>query len=127
METSLASLRNSNVQLKTIKIQGVSGLPTARLKAVAQRKVLNGYQPMIAADEMPPFTPRPPKCRYNRHESLDVGGQSMYEEDEDPSAPEVVTGSEKHSPHITTTSTKSKRQLIVVGDTLLRATEGPIC
>jgi len=34
---------------------------------------------------------------------------------------------ELNTPYITTTSTRKKRRVIVVGDSLLKGTEGPIC
>ncbi|XP_040974865.1 uncharacterized protein LOC121232493 [Aquila chrysaetos chrysaetos] len=65
--------------------------------------------------------------RYNRYEALDVESQSMCDVDDGPSAPEVSPRSERSTPHITTTSIRKKRQVIVVGDSLLRGTDDPIC
>ena len=61
---------------------------------------------------------------YNRYEALDVEGQSMGD---GPSAPEVLPRSERPILHIMTTSMRRKKRVIVVGDSLLRGTEGPLC
>ena len=61
---------------------------------------------------------------YSRYEALGVEGQSM---DDGPSTPEVLPRSERPTRCILSTSTRKKRQVIVVGDCLLRGTEGPIC
>ncbi|KAK4831411.1 hypothetical protein QYF61_017542 [Mycteria americana] len=47
---------------------------------------------------------------YNRYEALDVEGQSMDDVDDGPSTPEVLPGSERPTPCITTTSIRKKRQ-----------------
>lgn len=64
---------------------------------------------------------------YNRFEGLDVEGQSMDDVDDGPPTPEVLPRSERPTPCITTNSMRKKRRVIVVGDSLLRGTEGPIC
>ena len=64
---------------------------------------------------------------YDRYEALDVEGQSMDDVDDGPSPPEVLPRSERPSPCITTTSTRKKRWVIVVGDSLLRGAEGRTC
>lgn len=51
----------------------------------------------------------------------------MDEEDEGTSTLEVLTGSERPSSCIMTTSMRKERQVIVVCDSLLRGTAGPIC
>ncbi|KAK4822673.1 hypothetical protein QYF61_019040 [Mycteria americana] len=43
------------------------------------------------------------------------------------STPEVSPRSEERTSHINTTSTRKRRRVIVVGDSLLKGTEGPIC
>ncbi|XP_054680227.1 collagen alpha-1(I) chain-like [Grus americana] len=47
--------------------------------------------------------------------------------DDSRATPEVSPRPERPTPHIVTTSTKKKRQVTVVGDSLLRGTEGPVC
>ena len=64
---------------------------------------------------------------YNGYASLDVEDQSMDDVNDGLSTPEVLPRSERPTPHITTTSTRKKRWVIVVGGSLLRGTEGPIC
>ncbi|KAK4808505.1 hypothetical protein QYF61_005822 [Mycteria americana] len=64
---------------------------------------------------------------YNRYEALEVEDQSMDDGDDSPSKTEVLPRSEKHTFHINTTSARKRRRVIVVGDSLLRGTEGPIC
>jgi len=44
-----------------------------------------------------------------------------------PSAPEESWRTKRPTPCITTISTRKKRRVIVVGDSLLKETEGPIC
>lgn len=55
------------------------------------------------------------------YEALEGECQSTRDEDE---GPEVLTGSERPKPDITTTSVKKKRWVLVVGDSFLRGTEG---
>jgi len=62
---------------------------------------------------------------YSRYEALDVEGQLMGDMDGDP--PEVFLESERSTRDIATTSTREKRRDIVVGNSLLRGTEGPLC
>ncbi|KAK4810556.1 hypothetical protein QYF61_004519 [Mycteria americana] len=64
---------------------------------------------------------------YNRYEALEVAGQSMEDGDDSPSTPEVSPRSEERTSCINTTSTRKRRRVIVVGDSLLKGTEGPIC
>ncbi|KAK4815580.1 hypothetical protein QYF61_004097 [Mycteria americana] len=64
---------------------------------------------------------------HNRYEALEVAGQAMEDGDDGPSTPEVSPRSEEHTSHINTTSMRKRRRVIVVGDSLLRGTEGPIC
>ncbi|KAK4826058.1 hypothetical protein QYF61_004173 [Mycteria americana] len=61
------------------------------------------------------------------YEALEVEGQSMEDGDDSLSTPEVSPRSEERTSRINTTSTRKRRQVIVVGDSLLRGTEGPIC
>ncbi|KAK4817118.1 hypothetical protein QYF61_027981 [Mycteria americana] len=51
----------------------------------------------------------------------------MEDGDDSPSTPEVSPRSEKCTSHINTTSTRKRRWVIVVGNSLLRGTEGPLC
>ena len=51
----------------------------------------------------------------------------MDDVDDGPSTPEVLPTSERPTPYITTTSTRKKKWVMVVGDYLLRETDGPIC
>ncbi|KAK4825626.1 hypothetical protein QYF61_001306 [Mycteria americana] len=64
---------------------------------------------------------------HNRYEALEVEGQSMEDGDDGPSIPEVSPRSERQTFHINITSARKRRQVIVVGDSLLRGNEGPIC
>ena len=73
-----------------------------------------------------PTTP-PQVPLYNRYEGLAVEYQSVDDVGVDPSTPEELRRPERPTPHITTTSTKKKRQVIVAGRSLLKGTEGPIC
>ena len=50
----------------------------------------------------------------------------MDDVDDGPSTPEVLPESERPIPCIPTTSTRKKRWVIVVDDSLLRGTEGPL-
>ena len=63
---------------------------------------------------------------HNRYEALEVEGQSMEDGDDSLSTPEVSPRSERTS-CINTTPTRKRRWVIVVGDSLLRGTEGLIC
>ena len=76
----------------------------------------------------PSLSTSPPQVPlYNRYEALEGEGQSMEDGDDSLSTPEVSPRSEECTSRINTTSTRKKRQVIAVGDSLLRGTEGPIC
>ncbi|XP_053823847.1 uncharacterized protein LOC128801764 isoform X1 [Vidua chalybeata] len=61
----------------------------------------------------------------NRYEALDLDSQTDdLEENYLPSEPPNYDSSKKS---ITTSNVKKKRRVIVVGDSLLRGTEGPVC
>ena len=64
---------------------------------------------------------------YNRYEALAVEGHSKEDMDDSRATPEVSARPEGPTPCIVTTSTKKQRRVLLVGDSLLRATEGPIC
>jgi len=64
---------------------------------------------------------------YNRYEDLDVECQTRDDVHDGPCTPEMLLRSERSTPCITTTTKRKKRQVTVVGDSLLRGTEGPIC
>ena len=64
---------------------------------------------------------------YNRCEALAVEGHSKEDTDDSQATPEVSPRPERPTPRIVTTSTRKKRRFIVVGDSLLRGTEGAIC
>ncbi|KFV15623.1 hypothetical protein N340_04099, partial [Tauraco erythrolophus] len=63
----------------------------------------------------------------NRDEALEVEGPSMDDEAEGPSALEVSPGSERTTRCIKIASTGKKRRVMVIGDSHLRGSEGPIC
>jgi len=63
---------------------------------------------------------------HNRYEALAVEDQSVDDMDVNPSAPEEMWRTERPTPCITTTSTTKKRRVILVGDSFLKRTEGPI-
>ncbi|KAK4823952.1 hypothetical protein QYF61_008338 [Mycteria americana] len=78
--------------------------------------------------QRPSLPTSPPQVPlYSRYEALEVEGQSMEDGDDSPSKPEVSPRSEECTSRINTTSTRKRRRVIVVGDSLLRGTEGPIC
>lgn len=58
---------------------------------------------------------------YNRYEVLDVEGQSVEDVDGSLSTPEMSSRSERLTPCIMTTSTRKNRQVLVVGDSLLKS------
>ncbi|KAK4821699.1 hypothetical protein QYF61_027463 [Mycteria americana] len=69
---------------------------------------------------------QPPVPLYNRYEALEVEGQSMEDGDDSPSTPDVSPRSEERTSRINTTSARKRRWVIVVGDSLLRGTKGPL-
>jgi len=64
---------------------------------------------------------------HNRYEALDVEDKVMDGAGVDPSTSEEAQRSEGPPSRITTSSKRKKRRVIVVGDSQLRGTEGPIC
>jgi len=61
----------------------------------------------------------------NRYEALATEDQSVDSVGFDPSTPQQLQRQERPNSRITTTSTRKKRQVIVVGPSLLRGTESP--
>nr|XP_010304339.1 PREDICTED: suppression of tumorigenicity 5 protein-like [Balearica regulorum gibbericeps] len=68
-----------------------------------------------------------PVSEYNRYEALAVEGHSSEDMDDSQVTPEVAPRPKKPMPRVVTTPTKKKRRVTVVGDSLLKGTEGPIC
>jgi len=64
---------------------------------------------------------------HNTHEALDVEDKAVDDAGVDPSTSEEAQRSEGPPSRITTSSTRRKRRVIVVGHSQLRGTEGPIC
>ncbi|GAB0208393.1 hypothetical protein GRJ2_003305000 [Grus japonensis] len=64
---------------------------------------------------------------YNMYQALAVEGHSREDMDDSQATPEVAPRPERPMPRVVTTPTKKKRRVIVVGDSLLKGTEGPIC
>ncbi|PKU43543.1 suppression of tumorigenicity 5 [Limosa lapponica baueri] len=62
----------------------------------------------------------------NRYKVLVVEGQLSEDVNDGQFTSEMPTQSKKRTAHITTTSTRRKRRVIVVGDSFLRGTECPI-
>ncbi|KFO98751.1 hypothetical protein N300_01915, partial [Calypte anna] len=71
----------------------------------------------------PPPTPQVPLK--NRHEALDSEKRAEDRQEEDLSGRCPICPPSTR--WVTTTATKKKRRVVVVGDSLLRGTEGPIC
>jgi len=75
---------------------------------------------------IPSCPPSPPQVLlHNRYEALEPEGQANDRVDEGPRT--RLPRARQSAPRITTASTKTKRRVIVIGDSLLRRTEGPIC
>jgi len=74
---------------------------------------------------LPTTSPQVPL--HNRYEALDVEDKTVDGAGVDPSTSKEAQRSEGPPSHITTSSTRRKRQVIAVGDSQLRGTEGPIC
>ncbi|KFV70255.1 hypothetical protein N307_10010, partial [Dryobates pubescens] len=74
-----------------------------------------------------PSRPSPPLPLplHNKYEALQAESSGDERAKEQPS--EEMPKAKQSPPTITTSSTKKKRSVIVVGDSLLRGTEGPIC
>ncbi|KFW72624.1 hypothetical protein AS28_04863, partial [Pygoscelis adeliae] len=82
--------------------------------------------PARGARRTPARPPSPSRLPLqNRYGALELEGQANEDVDEGPSGrlPRV----RQSAPRIMTASAKKKRRVIVVGDSLLRGTEGPIC
>jgi len=61
----------------------------------------------------------------NRYGALECEGPTNEDAGEDPSR--VFPGMSQSAPCITTAWAKKKKEIIIIGDSLLRGTEGPIC
>jgi len=64
---------------------------------------------------------------HDRYEYLVVEDWSLDDTGVNPPAPVELWRTENLTPCITSTSTRKKRRVTVVGDSLLRGREGPIC
>ncbi|KFR02209.1 hypothetical protein Y956_05133, partial [Nipponia nippon] len=62
---------------------------------------------------------------HNRYEALELEGQEDEDTDSDPS--KGMTGGNQSAPRIKPATGKKKRRVIVIGNSLRRGTEGPIC
>ena len=62
---------------------------------------------------------------HNRYEGLEPEGRANDKADEGPCT--GLPRARQSAPHITTASMKEKRRVIVIGDSFLRGTEGPMC
>ncbi|KAK4817905.1 hypothetical protein QYF61_002388 [Mycteria americana] len=95
--------------------QGDPLSPPTGLKAAVRRRRVNGGKSTL----MVPL--------HNRYEDLEVADQSMEDGDNSLSTPEVSPRSEERTSRINTTSTRKRRRVTVVGDSVLKGTEGTIC
>ena len=75
---------------------------------------------------LPTMSPTPVPLK-NRSEVLVEEGQSNEDVDDGQSTPEMSPQLEWCTARITTTTPRKKRRVMVVGDSFLRRTEGPIC
>ncbi|GAB0204581.1 hypothetical protein GRJ2_002923700 [Grus japonensis] len=66
-----------------------------------------------------------PLC--NRYQALAVEGHLSEDMDDSQATPEVAPRPKRPMPRVVTTPTKKKRRVIVIGDSHLKGTEGPIC
>lgn len=68
-------------------------------------------------------------CRYkpSYSKALELDGQANDNVDKIPSALRELRRASQPMPRITATPTKKKRRVIVIGDSLLKGTKGPIC
>ena len=63
----------------------------------------------------------------NRYGALEYEGLATEDVGEGEAPSRGLPRMSQTAPRITTASTKKKRRVIVIGDSLLRGTEGPIC
>ena len=63
----------------------------------------------------------------NRYEALELEGLEAVDVGESPSVQERLPKASQSAPHFATTSVRKKRRTIVIGVSLVRATEGLIC
>jgi len=77
------------------------------------------------------ISPRPPSPAQlplsNRYGALECEGLATEDVGEGEAPSRGLPRTSQTAPRITTASTKKKRRVIVIGDSLLRGTEGPIC
>jgi len=81
-----------------------------------------GRKRTLSLPAMPPQMPL-----HNQYKALALEDQSVDNVGVNPSIPEELPRPERTSRRITTTFTRKKRQVIVVEDSLLSGSEGPIC
>jgi len=64
---------------------------------------------------------------HNRCEALELEGLGDVDAGESPSMQERLPNASQSAPRFATTSDRKKRRAVIIGDSLLRGTEGPIC
>ncbi|GAB0208697.1 hypothetical protein GRJ2_003335400 [Grus japonensis] len=128
---ALPSLRQKQGQL-TDQSQG-EGDPVSSprqaegssLKEGSEWKQVHAWRGRRTFSSSPTSPSHVPLC--NRYEALAVEGHSSEDMDDSQATPEVAPRPKGPMPRVVTTPTKKKRRVIVVGDSLLKGTEGPIC
>ncbi|GAB0208750.1 hypothetical protein GRJ2_003340700 [Grus japonensis] len=95
------------------------------LKEGSEWKQVHAWRGRRTFSSSPTSPSHVPLC--NRYEALAVEGHSSEDMDDSQATPEVAPRPKGPMPRVVTTPTKKKRRVIVVGDSLLKGTEGPIC
>ena len=83
---------------------------------------LNGANKRFAPQPLPPSQ----VPLHNRYEALELEGLGAVDVGESPSVQERLPKASQSAPCFATTSVRRKRRAVIIGDSLLRGTKGPI-
>lgn len=119
---------NKNSDQKKHKIRGILYSPPAIQKAVSWTKRVNKDKPLLGAAGKPPLCLRRlPTCLYTAMMRLWMWKVSQRMMWMMAHLHQRYCWTERTGPCVMTTSIRKKRWAVVVGDSLVRGTAGPLC
>jgi len=100
-----------------------------RWERVTSKTARDGNKSLLGATSgLPLSLSHLPRCPYNtRYEALELEGLGDVDVGESPSVQERLPKAGQSAPRSATVSVRKKRRAVVIGDSLLRVTEDPIC
>ena len=94
---------------------------------MTSKTVRDGKKPLFGATSgLPLSLSHLPRCPY-RYETLELDGLGDVEVGEGPHTQERLPRGSQTAPRIAIASIRIKRKAVIIGDFLLKETEGPVC